>query len=395
VIVVLYHVPLLPQLHAVNFIHNGYLFVDFFFVLSGLVITYAYSRELVTLDRARDFVIRRFGRLWPLHAAVLLAFVVIALSKVIAARLLGSVPHDPPFVGEQSVDRILPNLLLIHALGLYRGQSWNIVSWSISTEFFTYALFAALCLLARRRVARFAALLAIVGAVVVLTFSPTYMETEFDFGFFRCMYGFFVGLLVYCCFRATRDRFTRLPAASLFETASLLALFLFVSAADDGPLSMGAPIVFAITIYVFAFEGGVISRILMARPFRFIGARSYSIYMVHFLISVCMVDATMHLARVLPLHATWSLEDHLLTFRDGWINGAGLLVYLLGVAMAAHVTHRAIEQPGRRYFNRLAQRLAYTPRWERAGAFGLLSGAGSVTAEAALLSGLARPAEPE
>ena len=56
------------------FLRHAGLFVDFFFVLSGFVITHAYGRKLASPDNVREFVIRRFGRLWPLHAVMLLLF---------------------------------------------------------------------------------------------------------------------------------------------------------------------------------------------------------------------------------------------------------------------------------------------------------------------------------
>ncbi len=54
---------------------NAWLFVDFFFVLSGFVIAYAYLDSLGTPRATRIFVIRRIGRVWPLHVVLLGVFV--------------------------------------------------------------------------------------------------------------------------------------------------------------------------------------------------------------------------------------------------------------------------------------------------------------------------------
>ncbi len=49
---------------------NSYLFVDFFFVLSGFVVCHAYRSRLDSPRKVGGFVLRRFGRLWPLHAVL-------------------------------------------------------------------------------------------------------------------------------------------------------------------------------------------------------------------------------------------------------------------------------------------------------------------------------------
>ena len=78
------HVPVAHAWQNAEAFHSLQLFVDFFFVLSGFVICHAYGRRL---DVDRDwpgFMIRRFGRVWPLHAAVLAGFAVIELLKLAA-----------------------------------------------------------------------------------------------------------------------------------------------------------------------------------------------------------------------------------------------------------------------------------------------------------------------
>src|ERR1700743_2555768 len=66
-------------------IRNAWLFVDFFFVLSGFVIAHAYGDRLEKTPQIKDFVLRRIGRLWPLHVAVLLGFVALELAHLALA----------------------------------------------------------------------------------------------------------------------------------------------------------------------------------------------------------------------------------------------------------------------------------------------------------------------
>ena len=80
-LVVLYHIrlsltALLPG-EVIAALAKGYLAVDLFFMLSGFVIWYNYADRLRAGGGAetRLFLWRRFARVWPLHAAILAAFI--------------------------------------------------------------------------------------------------------------------------------------------------------------------------------------------------------------------------------------------------------------------------------------------------------------------------------
>jgi len=84
ILVALFHFPLLWHFQSTSFVRGCWLFVDFFFVLSGFVIAHAYAGKLSTRKDLVAFVIRRFGRLWPLHFALLMFVLGAALIKFIA-----------------------------------------------------------------------------------------------------------------------------------------------------------------------------------------------------------------------------------------------------------------------------------------------------------------------
>jgi peptidoglycan/LPS O-acetylase OafA/YrhL len=72
-LVAVFHMPLAGALAGNQFIRGSYLFVDFFFVLSGFVIAHAYGAKLTRGEGLAKFMVTRFGRLFPLHAFMLLA----------------------------------------------------------------------------------------------------------------------------------------------------------------------------------------------------------------------------------------------------------------------------------------------------------------------------------
>lgn len=57
--------------------HKAYLAVDFFFVLSGFVLTGAYIEKASSQHFLWRFIIDRIARLYPLHLATLLVLVVV------------------------------------------------------------------------------------------------------------------------------------------------------------------------------------------------------------------------------------------------------------------------------------------------------------------------------
>src|ERR1700722_17201361 len=82
VAVVLFHLDTYTHWYWLPVIPNGFVAVDFFFVLSGFVIASAYQAKLQTFADASRYAIRRFGRLYPLHLAVLLVYVVVELCRL-------------------------------------------------------------------------------------------------------------------------------------------------------------------------------------------------------------------------------------------------------------------------------------------------------------------------
>src|SRR5690349_1149576 len=68
-----------PVVHN-NFFRYSNLFVDFFFVLSGFVISYSYS-SFPTRESLQRFYKKRLLRLYPLHFFLLLVFVLFEFAK--------------------------------------------------------------------------------------------------------------------------------------------------------------------------------------------------------------------------------------------------------------------------------------------------------------------------
>ena len=337
------------------FVRNTYLFVDFFFVLSGFVIAHTYGSRLTDRTSLVAFAIKRFGRLWPLHAFMVALYVLV----LEAPRLLAGAEA---FVGRRAPHTILENLALIHSLGFTGPGGWNTPSWSISTELWTYFVFALVVSLAPTMKTLIATLLAIAGLAIVVAFSTHGMDATHDHGFARCVAGFFAGVLTYEAWLRTRATPPSRAVLAAAEVVLVVAVIAFVAVADRGPLSFAAPALFAIVVWVFAHEAGPASRLLAKAPVQALGAWSYSIYMIALFVG----ELTSYALRVVDALVPFaSFTRQINVFGDirygldtgfWWLNDLGLVVFVGVVVALSSLTFRFVEEPARHWFNGIANR---------------------------------------
>jgi peptidoglycan/LPS O-acetylase OafA/YrhL len=325
--VALMHVSAYSHIEQFALVRNAYLFVDFFFVLSGFVIASTYQERLAGGFSVWRFMLLRLGRLYPLHLAVLAAFWA----------------YDFP-----SADRAgtaLSHLLLVHSLGEVQPTLWNVPSWTISTELFAYLAFALGVSATRGRIERFLVVV-LVALPIVLYVVKGDMGGTHRIGLVRCLYGFAAGAAAWHVFRRIQER---IPSGTAAEGWAVATVLVFVMVVGRHPLSIAAPAVFAAAVLVFARQGGAVSRILARRPFLFLGTVSYSIYMTHYFIARRSVEWV-----AFAKGRGISLFDSL--GADRWAGDVALAVYLAIVIAVSAATYQFIEAPGREWIRQLAQR---------------------------------------
>ncbi|MTJ84223.1 MAG: acyltransferase [Telmatospirillum sp.] len=374
-IVVIFHIEVIGciydgALHGFRFFEHGFLFVDFFFVLSGFVLTHSYFLKLCTPRDLLPFIVRRLGRVYPLHLLFLCLFIGLELVKFYAYRH-GVAADTAPFTGAYTTPAIASNLFLLQALHLHQVATWNSPSWSISTEFYTYLIFAVFVVAAHRRTAAavtVAALISIFGATVVLFFSRHQIDTTFDFGFFRCLYGFFCGVIAYFIANRAARRISLGPtAATGTELGACIAVVAFVTKAGLGPASLFAPLVFMTAVIVFSFEAGLLSRMLSAPPFAFLGRLSYTMYIAHAFFLV-LAGRVMRVAQTrlegltyIRLPMLHGGNNSLIVMTSEVRQDILLAGMLLVLMVFCAGVNRFIEVPCQRWFNSLAARLVRRP----------------------------------
>nr|WP_282568327.1 acyltransferase [Bosea sp. 117] len=364
VMVAIYHFAFVMNADSIRsaFILNSYLFVDFFFVLSGFVVCHAYRDRLDAPRKVGGFILRRFGRLWPLHAAILFAMMV----AIMAINLFGPYPDQLAVhanTGSYSLLALVLNALLLNSMSLY-GSAWNGPAWSIGAELYTYILFAAVIVLSGRRLVAASLLLVAGASLALLALAPSYMNSTADYGLVRCVAGFFTGVVAYHLHVRMRAR--ALPFATVAEVAAVAIAGLFVIVAGNGPdkvhaLSLLAPAVFGCAILIFAREGGALSRALRVRPLRALGRWSYSIYMVHVPLLVLLAYGVWLYGEAAGITVRREVVvegyvKHLYDLGHPMATQALLAGFLVVTVALAAFTYARIEDPWRGRLNRLARR---------------------------------------
>ncbi|WP_374544651.1 acyltransferase family protein [Rhodoblastus sp.] len=374
-VVALVHLYEMMKVPPPEFVGHAFAFVDFFFVLSGFVLAHAFFDRLALQGGGWAFALRRFGRMYPLHAFILALFVAVEAAKWFAARH-GVAMLAQPFANETSLPALASNLLLLQSLGLHDRLTWNFPAWSISVEFYVNLLFCLVMVLPLRGAGDRGAILrnktwlvvalAVAGGVATLWATRYSTAMSYDFGLPRCIYGFFCGVAAQRLRAGGLDPFARLSrrAISCWEVGLTLVAIGFVTFAPWFWLFALSPILFSLTTLVYAHEKGPLSRLLLTPPLRAIGEWSYSIYLVHMflLIHVFGRVATMIGKKgLLGLHAAAGADggDYVAgLYLQGPVMLAGVVVaYVALVLLASSLTFRFVEKPARSYFNALAARM--------------------------------------
>ncbi|MGN6149177.1 MAG: acyltransferase family protein, partial [Rhizomicrobium sp.] len=332
-LIALHHFPAHGLIYHLPLVRNAWLLVDFFFVLSGFVITHAYRGRLSSGGAVASFAIRRFFRLWPLQAAILAAFIALELYRNFAT--------GTGFTGERSIFAIFTNLALVQSLGLHDMLTWNTPSWAVSTEFWTYVGFALVVFFAGRfRLLASAVLIAL--SVAILALHSRYgMRETFDWGIARCIYGFFLGSLTYEAW--SRGWFAKLRGSAFEISVLVFAVTYLIFIPGDRSLEYLAPPVFAVFTLVFANDAGMASRVMFGKSLQSLGQWSYAIYLVQMLVIVLMVSALDSFA---PGHTAVGADGIEFIRFGGFADDAITLIYLALVITLAAAAWRFIEVPG-------------------------------------------------
>jgi peptidoglycan/LPS O-acetylase OafA/YrhL len=314
------------------FTSQGYLGVDLFFILSGFVLSYNYGDSLSRVDFPawRKFLWRRFARIWPVHAVMLAAYAV-----TLAAAGSGFFGAGDP--ERFSLNALLANLFLVQAWSIPVIPSWNEPAWSVSCEWLAYLLFPLLCLtpLLRSRASSvfLLALLSLLGMTLFCQLAG--FAGTASYGLARIAGGFLAGCCVYRLYSLNVGAawnwrlFTPILLVSILATSVVLLRLRL--------LAFGVTPLLGLLLLGVAYGRCDFSRLLGHGAVKFLGAASYSVYMVH---ELCILS----LRHTLPLNAFGQKQMPFV-----------VCIWLLTTILAGIVLFLLVERPSRDFLKRFGR----------------------------------------
>jgi peptidoglycan/LPS O-acetylase OafA/YrhL len=350
----------LPQLSAGSplsiVLDHGHFGVDFFFLLSGFILSYSYRTQDGTLrGGARSFWVARFARIYPVY--------VLGLLVGLVPFLMGQ--HD---AGNLAIISITTPLLLQTWVPAINLATWNGPSWSLSNEALFYLLFPLLLTLltsCKRHLLLLIALLSwwAVGLLPALAIQLATNGFQHDISNdWRAviLYHPLLHLPEFALGVVAGVGFTRKRLVLRFPSHDLLLLILFASYlaitslpfADAQPAKILAVAPLLPMIYILAHSRGIIATLLGSKLFVVLGEISYGIYILHW-----PVWDWLELLGITRIFSGWLL----------------LFPYLSTLFAASALSYYFIERPLRRKI-----RLAWSRRQQRAKDLQLLTSKTSV-----------------
>lgn len=341
---------------------RGYLWVEFFFVLSGFILTYAYAARRNELLRWRGygaFLRARLIRLYPLHLAVLLMILAMVLGlRALAARGGYVSIFDLPWHQDVSLRGFALSLVLAQAWHTMARLTWNGLAWFVSVEFALCLLFPFLLRLAypgkagRGGIWRGFGLIAagLAGLAGLLATSPHGLDITFDYGVLRGLSEFVIGMGMAVLFAAVPRR---IPAwiHSLLQLLLLSCLAYSLTSTGWSHTSNDIFTVLPLMALVFAlaFDRGVVAELLKTRLPQRMGEWSYAIYLGQ---TVWLLGIRFLEQRVYPAPDAIVLGTRFAAL-IWWLEPLALVIVCIGWgALLAHAVERPAAARLRNYFGR-------------------------------------------
>ena len=341
--VAVYHVHILQSFGEWAFFRNAHFLVSFFFVLSGFVMLHTYGQRLASTGQFRQFFITRTFRLYPLHVLVLMLAIGLEIMKLCAEHA-GIAFNQGSFSGQRAPQEIIPNLLLLQSWWPgFNPQSFNFPAWSISVEYYIYMIFGAILLFCPRFSLKvFWGISSLATLLLLIEYAPS-MEPVLEG--LSC---FFAGAITYKVYQLIQTLKARRWLLIALELIGLL-LVAIVMVTDVPQKQIVLMFLFCAVILIFSFEAGILSTLLKARPFEYLGTLSYSIYMTHAMILFAFTLGLLLLGKVTGLAlVTYPTTGPgpVLSFNSALIDNVLLLVLLGVIVGLSLLSYRFIELKG-------------------------------------------------
>ncbi|QLE58473.1 acyltransferase [Nostoc sp. TCL26-01] len=337
-----------------DFFRNGYLSVDFFFILSGFIMAHVYVSHFdsgVSGDKYRSYLFSRFARIYPLHLFMLLLFIGMEIVKLFWLNL-------PAFTGKFNLTALFANVVLLQAFDLncpplFKCDTyWNEPAWSISVEFVIYCVFPILlfCLLKtpqKRDLQIY--ITTLIGMLLVIFIAAGNLNNIIGIpAIARCGLECVLGILSYKFYcRSTQKTFFNLDIIAVIAIVWIVFIMQynwgdlrFIRSVHDWlVLPAFSLLILAVSIH----SNGFITKLLNSSIMLYLGTISYSIYMIHW-----FLQEFLKLFWFYKFHVNFGSDFH---EYQTWMS---LGLFVTAVLLIASLTYQFIELPMRSYLKSMS-----------------------------------------
>ena len=322
----------------------GYIGVDFFFILSGLIVSHVYLQKSSTggADFWKKFIWYRIARLFPVH---LLVMILMLLAAIVPPSLAGI---EPELDAQAYKDWFLLTFL-VRQWTLPADYAWNSPAWSVSAELFAYIIvFPLIAYFTRGNISRSnGIMLAMIGAMLLLFMiwsTGTVNVKAYAGPLIRVTGGFVLGSGLYLIL-SSLPMIREWDQYLCFSLAGMVLILLIAPALGEAGLPVDMILIAAlvVTISCTYLANGRTSAWLSRPGLFWLGEVSFALYLCH----IPMMRVCRHMA------------DRLDWDRGFWF---GMLCVLASIG-AAHLLYRLVEIPTRQLMRDWYVRFADRLRW--------------------------------
>lgn len=277
---------------ALLVLDNFQLAVDYFFILSGFVLTHAYKDKVSSPGFVKKFTRDRIARLYPLHLVTI--FILMFMSIWFTEITSGQWIEQGWAYQDGRTNTLALNLLLLNNVGLTPGgPSWNAPAWSISVEFWINLLLAVLAIMIRRFILAFCAIAFLlcysilfvkIGSLGDFYQNIGYLNT----GLLRGLAGMSAGMLCYAAYRKLLPVAVRIKPVVIGTAIALTAIQFWLIAGGVKFTHSEFLIVpvSGVTVLAVALAESMRKPSRIDGALEWLGECSYSIYMTHWMVLV-------------------------------------------------------------------------------------------------------------
>lgn len=355
-LVVLFHIYVAHSLFYEEWLRYLAPVLELFFIISGFVMALGFGDKVTDTKSFVGYLIRRGGRIWPLHLAMLSLLLLIPL-----LRFVMQTPGDL-FSGKLSLEALPYQLLLLQAWNPELALTWNHPSWTLSGEIAAYVLMGLIVWVARSEPLRWVlglAMIAIAGTIFYQEMQAT--ENYNVLSVSRAVTGFFVGFLLFYVWRRFPLKQARVAMVLEVVTAAGFVAILFWH--PTGLSYFWCHAIYALLLYVYASDLGFMSRIMSTPPMMWLGKHSYAMYMFHGVVTTWIMLVVHFIEARIGVPLTDSVvvpgapRVHAIVLPEQWMNDLLVVAYLGVVLIGGRIIYVVVEQPTRIYFTKLGKQV--------------------------------------